>query len=219
MHPFTVKSYEHIFVLRDDLIAGGTKRRALDILLQGLTEKDVSYAGTIFGYGALALAHACEAAGKTAHLYLSCNNLGHPMLEHIRATGAVIERCEALPVEQLHREIAGEYIFPLGFDTPEFHTVMVDALRQLDISPYSEIWCPVVSGTLAKGLAAAFPGTPIKTVGMAKSTQADFYAPEKYHRPVAQPPPYPACPYTDAKVWQFARVHAAPNAVIWNVAG
>lgn len=206
-------------IQRDDLIAGGTKRRALDILLPTMPYGTIAYAGTIFGHGALALAHACMAAGKQARLYLSCNDENHPMVKRIRETGATIARCAPLPVEHLFREAEGEYIFPLGFDTPDFHTAMVDSLRDITLPNPSEIWCCAVSGTMAKSLKAAYPEIPVKTVAVAKSAKGDYTAPEKYHQPALHPPPYPSCPYTDAKVWQFAQAHAKPDALIWNIAG
>lgn len=206
-------------IQRDDLIAGGTKRRALDILVKSIPDSDIAYAGTIFGHGALALAHACEAAGKRARLYLACSDQNHPMIERIKKTNAIIERCEALPVGQLFNEATGDYIFPPGFDTPEFHDAMVAALREITLPQHSEIWCCAVSGTMAKSLKAAFPQTTFKVVSVVKSTHGDFYAPEKYHQTAIFPPPYPSCPYADAKIWQFAEKHAAPDAVIWNMAG
>lgn len=204
---------------RDDKIAGGTKRRALDLLVPNIPDHTLSYAGTIFGHGALALAHACEQSGKQARLYLSCNDINHPIIARIRKTNAVIERCEPLPVEQLYNEITDGFVFPLGFDSPDFREAMLLALRQINLPPHPEIWCCAVSGTLARALRIAYPGTRIRTVSVVKSTPGDFHAPEKYHKPAEVPPPYPSCPYTDAKVWRFALEHALPGAVIWNTAG
>ena len=210
-----------LFVLRDDNIKGGTKRRALDLLLKHIPETRLAYAGTIFGHGALALAHACEAQGKTAHLYLSCNDQTHLMLERIRMTNAVIEICAPLPVETFFEKAkaAHDYTFPIGFDMPEFHAAMVSALKSIHLPPHPEIWCPAVSGTLAKALKAAFPQTPLRIVAVTKSSPGEFHAPEKYHQAAEIPAPYPSCPYTDAKVWRFAVEHALPDALIWNTAG
>ena len=219
-HPVTIDALtSSLSVLREDLIAGGTKRRALDIMLADIPADEIAYAGTIFGHGALALAHACEAVGKTAHLYLSCNDDRHPMIGRIRKTNAVIKRCAPLPVEQLYNEIKSGYVFPLGFDAPDFHAAMASALKDIVLPPHSEIWCSAVSGTMAKSLKAVFPDTPLRIVAVTKSTMGDFRAPEKYHQPAIAPPPYPSCPYTDAKVWQFAVKHAKQDALIWNIAG
>lgn len=206
-------------IQRDDLIAGGTKRRALDLLIPTLSATDIAYAGTIFGHGALALAHACEAAGKRAHLYLSCNDDTHPMIARINQTNAVIERCAPLPVQQMLADATGDYVFPLGFDTPEFHEAMATALKTIDLPQHSELWVSAVSGTMARALKVAYPQARLRVVAVAHSADGEFHAPEKYHQPARTPPPYPSCPYTDAKVWQFAQEYAAPDALIWNIAG
>ncbi len=220
---FTVEPLDNLFVLRDDLIAGGTKRRALDLCLNDIPQKKIFYAGTIFGHGALALAQACKEQNKQAHLYLSSNDAEHPMLKKLRDTGAKIHRAGPVPVDalldQATREKGEAHIFPLGFDAPAFHSAMSKVLREFDISPYSEIWCPAVSGTMARALKSTFTKTPIKVVAVTKDIQRDHTAPEKYHQPALTPPPYPSCPYTDAKVWQFAQQHAKPGALIWNIAG
>lgn len=213
-------------IQRDDLIPGGTKRRALDVLLKDYCEGHIGYAGTILGHGALALAHACEEQGKRAHLFLSCNDDSHPMLARIAKTNAKIKRCAPVPVEQLAEDARNwenttddAFVFPPGFNFAPFREKMAECLQGIDLPPHSEIWCCAVSGVMAGTLRAAFPQTPLKIVAVTKSTQGDYTAPEKYHQPAQSPPPYPSCLYTDAKVWQFAEKHARPDALIWNIAG
>lgn len=214
-----VETTGSVSILRDDLVAGGTKRRALDLLLQEINGTDIAYAGTIFGHGALALAHACEAAGKQARLYLSCNDPAHPMIERIRKTNASIECCAPVPIDKLLAYAKGDYLFPPGFDTPDFYNAMVSSLQALRLPQHSEIWCCAVSGTMGKALREAFPDTRLRIVAVVKSAQAEFFAPEKYHQPARIPPPYPSCPYTDAKVWRFVTGHASKGSLIWNIAG
>ena len=66
--------------------------------------------------------------------------------------------------------------------------------------------------------------TPFHTVKVVKSLcelghGTVYQAPEKYHQAARVKPPYPSCPYNDAKIWQFTIPHAAPDALIWNTAG
>ena len=207
------------------MIPGGTKRRALGRLLPTISQTDLTYAGTIFGHGALALALACADHRKTAHLFLSCNDEDHPMLAQLRDAGAKIHCASPVPIAELNMQAAtwadqnGAHHFSLAFDGPAFHNAMIGCLQSLDIAAYSEIWCVSVSGTFARALHAAFPDSALKTVSVVAGGISDFYAPEKYHRPALSPPPYPACPYTDAKLWQFAEKNAAPGALVWNIAG
>ena len=225
-HLFNVQAVsDKLHIVRDDLIPGGSKRRGLDLLLAQIHHTDISYAGTIFGHGALALALAGQMQGKRIHLFVSANDPDSPMLARLADANAVIHSRAPTPIAELdgnardwaHRHGA-RHLAP-AFDEPDFHGAMVLALKEFDAAPYSEIWCASVSGTFARCLKAAFPETLIRAVSVVKNSACEFTAPEKYHRPAAYPPPYPACPFTDAKVWQFAKRHAAPGALIWTVAG
>ena len=219
----------NIYILRDDTIIGGTKRRALEILLKQIPVKNILYAGTIMGHGALALAHACQDNNKVVEIFISANG-DEPIIQKLKQTNAVLHLCAPFPISTLNEMAITEaakqngLALPPAFDMPEFEDAMVEALQQFDSAPYSEIWTCAVTGTLTRALQRAFPDKPFKTVKVVKAAcnlgQAEiFFAPEKYHQPAKSPPPYPSCPYTDAKVWQFAQRHAAPNALIWNTAG
>jgi hypothetical protein len=45
-----------------------------------------------------------------------------------------------------------------------------------------------------------------------------FHAPERPNTKAEIPPPFASAEYYDAKLWRFAKEHASPNALIWNVA-
>lgn len=217
-------------ILRDDLIAGGTKRRALTILLNDIPQQHVVYAGTLMGHGALALAHAAKDHGKTAHIFVATDDIDHPMLHKLQAAGALLHLEEPQPIADLYalaerwQNANDAHLFPPGFDAPEFEAALVTALHRLDLSSHSEIWTCAVTGTLTRALQKAFPDKVFKTVKVVKAEcdlgkAAIYQAAEKYHQPALQAPPYPSCPFTDAKIWAFAMDKAAPGALIWNTAG
>lgn len=174
------------------------------------------------GHGALALTHACAEHGKRAHIFL-CGDDQHPMIQSLHDAGAIVSLEAPMPIESLHThavQAAGSAtVLPPGFATLAFERAMIEAIRPLDVSPYSEIWTCAVTGTLTKAIKQAFPQKIVRTVSVIKSLKADYNAPEKYHQTARVSPPYPACPHTDAKVWQFAREYAAKDALIWNTAG
>lgn len=219
---FTVDKIGQHYILRDDLISGGTKYRGLSMLLQRITDHKIFYAGTTMGHGALALAHACKDHGKEAHIFI-CAEQNDPMVQKLKNVGAHIHLNPPMTVTSLHKIALkhgnGHTVFPPGFAIPTFEESLIESLNDFDVTPYSEIWTTSVTGTLTRAIQKAFPEKQIKTVSVVKSGHGDYSAPEKYHRPAKELPPYPACPYTDAKLWQFARHHAAPNALIWNTAG
>lgn len=174
------------------------------------------------GHGALALAQSCKDHKKESHIFI-CGDRGDAMVQKLEEAGAHIYLQPPMTISSLH-EIAtkhgnGHTIFPPGFDMPAFEASLVESIKIFDASPYSEIWTTSVTGTLTRAIKQAFPDKPVKTVSVVKSGIGDHVAPEKYHKPAKEMPPYPACPNTDAKLWQFARLHAAPQALIWNTAG
>ncbi len=216
-------------VLRDDDIIGGTKRRALALLLKNISHKNIYYAGTTMGHGALALTHACTDVGKTAHIFISGDE-SDARVSKLYAAGASVYLQSPSTISSLH-DMAQEHAndvggitLPPAFDMPAFENAMVESLKAFDAKPYSEIWTCAVTGTLTRALQRAFPTHPFKTVKVVKAgcdlgSAQIFQAPEKYHQPAKTPPPYPACPYTDAKTWQFVKTQASPDALIWNTAG
>ena len=222
--PFTILNLDNnLSILRDDLIEGGTKRRGLSLLLNDIKANRIGYAGTVFGHGALALAHACHDHGKSAEIFISAES-GHPMVRALKNAKAIVHSLPPMPIAAVHNMAQNlmhdGVILPPGFDMPEFQEAMIQSLKDLDLFNYSEIWTVRVSGTLSRALISAFPCKSFKIVSVVKSgLPTDFNAPERYHRKARNPPPYPACPYTDAKLWQFVILHAAPGALIWNTAG
>lgn len=220
--PFHLSTLDspHLTILRDDLLPGGTKRRALSTLVRTLPHH-IFYAGTVMGHGALALAYACAEAGRTAQIMIAADD-AHPFVQKLRGAGARVYTHRPMPIAALHA-LAGDaaceysgggFVFPPGFSTPEFDDALAKALADFDAAPYPEIWVASVTGTLARALKKAHPGKKIITVSVVKNGEGDFTAPEKYHQTSKSPPPYPACPYTDAKLWQFATRHAAPGALL-----
>lgn len=220
---FHVAAYDKLFVLRDDLLCGGTKYRGLKNLLQDIPQSKILYAGTVMGHGSLALAQACSDLGKSAEIFIAAEDT-HPMIERLIIAGATVHIDTPQPVGALYEKAKGmcDYnaiCLPPGFDMPEFDTALAQSVSELDVSPYSEIWTSLVTGTLSRALQKAFPEKTFRTVSVVKSTPADFTAPEKYHQPAKLPPPYPSCPHTDSKVWQFALEYAENGALLWNTAG
>lgn len=226
---FQSERVEQYFVLRDDLLNGGTKRRALNILLNKIPQSNIFYAGTIMGHGALALAHACQDSKKVAEIFISANG-NEPMIQKLQQTNAILHLHLPLPISILNglAESAAEkqnaIHLPPAFNMPAFEDCMIASLQNFDDSPYSEIWTCAVTGTLTRALQKAFPQKIFKTVKVVKADcdlgkSEIFQASEKYHQLAKSPPPYSSCPFTDAKVWQLVKKHAANNALIWNTAG
>lgn len=207
-------------------IQGGLKMPALLRYLPTLNHTHFAYVGSVYGSGAWAVAEACAQLNYKCTLFIAKSDYTPPWLPKLEKTRAILNWCDPLPVATLHQKVTDEhpdlYNLPLGFDDPEFIADMAHILRVSIVTPPSEIWVSALSGVIARAASLAFPDALIHAVSAAKHVgdvgKAQLYfAPEKFYQPARITPPYPACPFSCAKIWQFAKDKAAPDAYILNV--
>lgn len=218
---------EGLRVVRDDLLGGGTKTRALYPLVARGEAAEYVYAGPALGYAQLALAHACRHAGRTATCFVPRRAELTPLSAEAHALGArVVEVAYGrLTVLQARaREYAARRpdacLLPFGLDTPAIRDALAAAARALP--PPDEVWVAAGSGTLTRALQQAWPDArhhavqvgAVPDVGLARR----WVAPERFEQPAERPPPFPSTAHYDAKVWRFASESASPGALLWNVA-
>jgi cysteine synthase len=223
---FTIQTVDNFEVVRDDLIAGGTKQRVLSTLL---TSGDhFVYASPVQGYAQIALAHACRESGKHAAVF--CAKRAKPHRNTLAAAAAGAEVIQVSPgylsnvqsKAASYCEMTGATLLPFGLDCDAFRQQLVQVVSQLPAAP-TEIWCAAGSGTLARCLQLAFPEAAVRAVRVGKLPNVGlarlYHAPEQFDEPAEMPPPFPSCENYDAKVWRFITEHGSPGAFFWNVAG
>ena len=221
--PPVIERHGAIYVVRDDLIPGGTKVRALT--LEGANE--FAYASPAAGYAQVALAIAARRYGKRATVFVAQRMALHPRTAEAQAAGA---RIVQVPVGYMSvvraraREycaVSGARLLPFGLDTPEFIEALACVARSLNISP-PEVWTVAGSGVLSRALQAAWPLAEFHAVRIGAVPRAGraavVQAPEKFEQNARRPPPFPSCSNYDAKAWQFIQARAKPGALFWNVA-
>ncbi len=214
-----------IDVVRDDRIAGGSKVRALPVLLTGARE--FVYASPVYGYAQISLAHAARRAGVRATVFCAERKTLHPRTAEAQRVGA---RIVQVPVGYLnvvkararaYCAVSGARLLPFGFDASEFIEALADVARGLEIDP-PEVWTVAGSGVLTRALQRAWPLASFHAVriGAVPNTgRARVYqAPERFEQDAQQPPPFPSCGNYDAKAWRFIQAQAKPGALFWNVA-
>lgn len=213
-------------VVRDDLLPGGTKRRAVAAVIE--RGREHVYAGPAQGYAQVALAYGCEDAGETpCTLFVAQRGDDTPLMSEARAHGARYElvvggvqpivNAKARAYARFH----GARLVPLGFDTDAFRAALVNVARALPVTP-AEVWCVAGTGTLARCLAEAWPAATVNAVcvGMAARLAPSIVshrAPESFADDAQEPPPFPSVTNYDAKAWRFVVRHAKPGALVWNV--
>lgn len=224
--PPVIKLVGRFYVVRDDLILGGTKVRYMLPLLEGVRQRSIVYAGPCQGYAQIALAHVCRMLGKRAVIFVAKRKTPHPRTLQAKQAGALVYQVPfgRLNVVQARaRRFAQEndaMLVPFGVDVPEALAYFAGAARQIGISP-KEVWACSGSGALIRGLQQAWPLATFHAVKVGNNPNIGrarlWVAPEKFEEPARMPPPYPSADNYDAKIWQFVTRHGSDGALIWNV--
>lgn len=221
-----VEEHDGKIVVRDDLLPGGTKRRAIAVLFDD--SREFVYAGPVYGYAQIALAHAAADAGKLATVFVAKRKDPHPRSLAAKAAGAMVVQ---IPFGRLSnvRKKAREYceaarakMLPFGLDVEPFVAELARQMAAaLVVKPGSEVWCAAGSGTLSRALQRAFPTAQhhaviVGTESGNHGSAVTHRVPETFDEDAREPPPFPSCSNYDAKVWQLFRTRPA-GSVFWNV--
>ena len=92
-NPPLIQEIDNLLVVRDDLLPGGTKRRALPVLMKGKSE--YVYASPVYGYGQVALAHVARESGKRATVFVRSEVRGTRERLRPKPQGRRSSRCPA----------------------------------------------------------------------------------------------------------------------------
>lgn len=233
-------------VIRDDVLPGGTKQRALYKLIEGHSEKEFIYAGPATGYAQIAVAYCCQQLGRRAVLFLqSPGGKETPLSRKAKSyDGRVTIRAVKLAdIQEIAKEYARKhpeaFLLPLGLDSAEFSRLLLEQLTEAipkDVVP-RRLWIAVGSGTLLRVLAKRWPTTTFMPVRVGLNMWEDQYdpevwdriggrtridtltAPQRFFEPVQWKllPPYPSIASYDAKIWQMLLKYGEEGDYVWNV--
>lgn len=232
-----IEEREGVLVVREDLLAGGSKIRFLPHIVGDA--KEIVFGGPYCGGAPYALAVWGARTGAKITLFYAKRKELHWRQKAAFRLGADLYQVPAgrlAVVQHRARRYADDFralFLPLGFDlkhaTDPFEEVM-RAVRQR-VGPVEEVWCATGSGMLARCLGNAFPDAKVfgVIVGLRSRNQAQAFPPNvqlvdcPYAFPEQCPQaPFPSCRNYDAKAWEAmkAESRAAPGkALFWNVLG
>lgn len=220
-----IQTINGIQIVRDDLLAGGTKRRVIPALLYGADE--FVYASPAYGYAQIALAHTCREMGKKATIFTAKRQQLHARTLEAKHAGAKIVMVPTGYLSNVQAkakaycEATGAALLPFGLDVPIVRDGIAEVAANIGINP-AQVFTVAGSGTLTRALQQAWPNAEFIAVQVGKSPQVGrarlIIAPEKFEDDAKIKPPFPSCSNYDAKAWRFIRQHAEPGALFWNVA-
>jgi hypothetical protein len=227
-----VERHGKVWVVRDDLLPGGTKRRFLYRFLKAQSHvKEWVYASPRVGYAQVALAHVAKDLGLKGTVVIPKGKHYHLTTEAISLGANVIEVPMGFLSHIQHvaktytEETEGSQLLPFGLD----HPIIIDEISRiasnLPIKP-KEVWTCISSGVLSRGLQKAWPdakvygvltghGTNERERGRAEIMKSKYKFNQKC-KP-SEKPPFPSSDYYDSKVWKFIEEMASEDALFWNV--
>lgn len=220
-------------IVRGDKIPGGLKQLALEAWLTEQPQKHFIYCGTVFGYGAPALAYAAQSCDRQATIFLSQSKFTPDWLSKIKDISKVIiqppSSLEMLNNEAKHykKEFdSNAHILNPGSYGAGFDEALIRVCKALlSENSFERMWVPVVSGAFLKAVKASFPQSNVIPVYCARNPDyisnaatLSFNAREKYHQPAQNLPPFPSHPHVDAKMWAYIKQHGQKGDLIWNIA-
>lgn len=237
------KRHIDVNVIRDDMLIGGTKQRALSVFFSEEAEEYV-YAGPVEGYAQIALAHVCSVYKKKATVFLAKQRNGkrHKFTKKAEELGGnVIEIGDQDKVAPLKAvQAAAEFyvsakgpktvLLPFGLHSEKFTKFLARQIASvlpddLEKGP-KRLWLVAGSATLLASFHILWPNTEFLVVQVGKKIYFDqldgikhklYVSKEKFIHDAKSLPPYNAVKNYDAKLWQFVEEHGQSCDWIWNV--
>lgn len=224
-----VEEHSGILVVRDDLIAGGTKARYLMRLFDLYDE--VVYASPAYGGAQLALAYCARAKGKRATIFVAKRGKPHPRTLEAKAVGARVFQVPHGYLSNVqsrarhYAEDTGAHYLAFGGDDPEAIQAIGQAAQAVnEYGPFDEVWSAAGSGVLTRGLQAGIEAGAFYAVQVGRDIDKPGRAtiikhPLAFEDELKTPAPFPSCPNYDRKAWQICKARAKGKALFWNVMG
>lgn len=224
LSPVYIEKTDNIFVARDDLLPGGTKRRAVEVFMDDGDE--LVYASPAQGYAQVALAYGGQDFGKRITIFVAERKQLHPLTQQTKNLGAKIIQVpmgflsNVTSKAKKYCQETGAVLLPFGLHDERFIDRLSSSMKSIDIQP-SELWCVASSGTIAIAMQRTWPRLKMNCIQVGHlpivSNSNLYKAPEKYEQPAKIKPPFPSCINYDAKAWRFVQQYAKDEALFWNV--
>jgi len=241
-----IEYHDGVAVVRDDLLNVGSKVRFLDYLIghdpdtSGI-EEWVYGSSPATGYAQISLPIVCSKYGKKAVLFMAKRDESklHEYQKRGIEAGAVyhwVNMGMLAVTEKRARDYVAEdptrrRMLPIGLSHPTVEASIIRVARSLPLVP-DVVWSVASSGTLSRGLQAAWPNAQVHAVSVGHKMAEwqigraiQHRSPYPFDKPVKKNelPPFPSAPTYDAKGWsimqQWRQEHRPTGTILyWNVA-
>ena len=239
----TIENHNGIFVLRDDLLPGGTKSILIKSIIESAPYKnEFVYASPVYGGFQVALSAYCKQEGKKTTIFCAKRNTLHPNTIKCLEYGANVIQVPYGYLSVVEKQArlyckgnANIEKIVFGASSIENEDLLtqrtLEVFKQLGKEP-DEIWCAIGSGTLITGISRACKTAKVYGVQVG----AEFIPKEginniqiiKYEKPFDKPSklkaPFPSMENYDLKAYEKCIEHnksmSSDKCVLfWNVYG
>lgn len=204
-----IEKHSGIFVLRDDLLPGGTKSVLMKSIVDDVPPEidEFVYASPVYGGFQIALAAYCEAHGKKSTIFCAKRNKTHANTLKCISLGANVVEVPygyLTVVEKRARDycLSRPNTKKIVFGAKDEKNIKILSDRAAQVfaqigTPLDQVWCAIGSGTLVTSIATAAAKTNAKVFGV--QVGAEFSPPPhlgitviKYEKRFEQPSKYSA---------------------------
>lgn len=231
-----ITMHDNIFVVRDDLLGGGSKMRFIDHMIKTWPYKEFVYGSSpATGYAQISFAKVAAKYGKKAVIFMAQRDMNklHPYQQEAIISGAdmrwipngMLSVTEKRARDYVKEDPTNRVLIPIGGDHVDVLACIIKVARyNIGMIP-DEVWSVGSSGTLTRGLQLAWPNAKFNVVsvghkgnyGNAKIYNCDI----PFNKPSKILPPFPSAPTYDAKAWEFIMKYSNKNLnktiMFWNV--
>lgn len=228
--PVVERLSDGVFVVRDDLVVGGTKRCFVDRLITG--HREVVYASPAYGGAQIAIAHAAAEIGVQATIFVAKRKRPHARTLEAKRAGAKVVQVPSGYLSNVQAkaksycQASGACLLPFGLETQSAFDAIGSRAEFVAgiVGPLDEVWCVAGSGVLTRGLQRGLRASRFFAIQVGRSlsrTEAGratvIPSDQPFEDDAKVPPPFPSCSNYDAKGWEpFVRLGKGRR-LFWNV--
>jgi hypothetical protein len=228
-----IKTHNGIFVVRDDLLEGGTK----SILMKHMDKPDIKefvYASPVFGGFQICISAYCKKVGKKATIFCAKHNIKHPNTLKCLEYGANVIEVEygyMSVIEKKCREYClnkeGIHKIIFGAKTEENKKILGQRIKYvLDYVNPDEIWCAIGSGLLVSSILNVIqPHMRVYGVQVGADPDLEFHDnltilkyPKSFDKVSKLKIEFSSMPNYDLKAFELCLKHKGTGKILfWNV--
>jgi hypothetical protein len=229
--PIVEQRTENVFVVRDDLMFGGTKRCFADELIAGNDE--VVYASPAYGGAQIAIACSAREQGVKATIFVAKRKTLHPRTIDAAKAGAKVVQVpngyltNVQSKAKKYCELTGAMLLPFGLKTKTAFSAIASRASKVSeiVGPLDEVWAASGSGVLIRGLQGGLVARRFFAVQIGRRLEQKDVGratikiyPVAFEKDSLRKPPFPSCSNYDAKAWDLFEQFGMGRRLFWNVA-